>query len=87
MLAMWPENVLRLAEIDCSSPMSANTELNTGSFADRRRHVQARLGHQREQPGGLDRDGLAAGVRTGDEQHARGRLEQDVRRNDVVLAS
>ena len=26
MLAMWPENVLRLAAIDCSSPMSANTD-------------------------------------------------------------
>ncbi len=30
MLAMWPENVLRLAAIDCSSPMSAKTVRNTG---------------------------------------------------------
>ena len=30
MFAMWPENVLRLAAIDCSSPMSAKTDLNTG---------------------------------------------------------
>jgi hypothetical protein len=27
------ENVLRLAEIDCSSPMSANTHRNTGRGA------------------------------------------------------
>ncbi len=33
MLAMCPENVLRLAAIDCSSPMSAKTERNTGSVA------------------------------------------------------
>ena len=32
------------------------------------RNPQAGLRHQREQPGGLERDGLAAGVRTGDEQ-------------------
>ncbi len=32
-LLMWDENVLRLASIDCSSPMSANTQRNTGSFA------------------------------------------------------
>ena len=31
MLAMCAEKVLRLAEIDCSSPMSANTLLNTGT--------------------------------------------------------
>ena len=30
---MCDENVLRLASIDCSSPMSANTQRNTGSFA------------------------------------------------------
>ena len=29
---MCAENVLRLAEIDCSSPMSANSDLKTGSF-------------------------------------------------------
>ena len=30
---MCDENVLRLASIDCSSPMSANTDRNTGSLA------------------------------------------------------
>ena len=30
MFAMWPENVLRLAAMDCSSPMSAKTVRNTG---------------------------------------------------------
>jgi hypothetical protein len=32
MLAMCAEKVLRLAEIDCSSPMSPNIDLKTGSF-------------------------------------------------------
>ena len=31
MFAMCPEKVLRLAAIDCSSPMSANTDRNTGT--------------------------------------------------------
>ena len=31
MLAMWPEKVLRLWAMDCSSPMSAKTERNTGT--------------------------------------------------------
>ena len=32
MFVMRAENVLRLASIDCSSPMSAKTVRNTGSF-------------------------------------------------------
>ena len=35
------------------------------------RNAKPRLGHQREQAGGLQRDRLAAGVRTGDQQHRR----------------
>ena len=31
MLVMCAENVLRLASIDCSSPMSAKSDRNTGS--------------------------------------------------------
>src|SRR5256885_16987078 len=27
-ILMWPENVLRFASMDCSSPMSANTDRN-----------------------------------------------------------
>ena len=38
-----------------------------------RRNVQARLRHQRQQPRRLERDGLAAGVRPGDEQAGRRR--------------
>ena len=81
---MCDENVLRLASIDCSSPMSANTDRNTGSFADRRRHVQSGLRHQREQPGRLQRHGLAAGVRAGDQQHAVRRIEQHVDRHRAL---
>ncbi len=43
MFAMCAENVLRLAAIDCSSPMSANTDRNTGTRdAVGRRNEQAR---------------------------------------------
>ena len=31
MLVIWPEKVLRLASIDCSSPMSAKIDWNTGT--------------------------------------------------------
>ena len=61
MFAMCAEKVLRLAEIDCSSPMSAKSDLKTGSRDPCvGRHVQPRLRHGREQPGRLQRDGLAA---------------------------
>ena len=64
---MCAENVLRLASIDCSSPMSANSERNTGSRdPSRRRDAQARPAPSAQQAGGLQRDGLAAGVRAGD---------------------
>ena len=54
---------------------------NTGSLrAVRRRDEQPGLRHQRQQPGGLQRHGLAAGVRSGDDQHARRRNQQDVDR-------
>ena len=67
MLVMCAEKVLRLASIDCSSPMSAKIDRKTGSArAVGRGNAQARLRHQRQQPGGLQRDGLAAGVRPGD---------------------
>ena len=42
------------------------------------RHVQAGLRHQGEQPRRLERDGLAAGVGTGDEQHAIRRVDHHV---------
>ena len=71
MLVMCAENVLRLASIDCSSPMSANSERNTGSRdPSAAGNAQAGLRHQREQAGGLERDGLAAGIRPGDQQDA-----------------
>ena len=78
---MCDEKVLRLASIDCSSPMSANTERNTGSFATAAGRCRPGLRHQREQPRGLERDCLAAGVRTGDQQHPVRRIEQHVDRH------
>ena len=44
MLVMCQEKVLRLAAIDCSSPMSAKTVRNTGSGRPGRRHVEPRPG-------------------------------------------
>ena len=77
MLVMCHENVLRFAAIDCSSPMSAKTDLEDRHRRARLgRNVQAGLRHQRQQPAGLERDGLAAGVRAGDDEHARRRDDQ-----------
>ena len=86
MLAMWPEKVLRLFAIDCSSPMSAKTERNTGicdSSVDR--DQQSRLGEQRQQARGLQRDGLAAGVRSGDDQDVHRRDQQDVHGHGLAI--
>ena len=48
------ENVLRLASIDCSSPMSAKTDRNTGSRDPSAAGIRSPgLRHQDEQPGGL----------------------------------
>ena len=82
MFAIWPENVLRLASIDCSSPISAKSDLE-------HRHArsvgggnpQSRLRHQRQQPRRLERDGLAAGVRPGNQQHRGRRSHLDRDRN------
>ena len=64
------ENVERLCSMLCSSPMSACTCRNTA----RREpiasgQVQPALPHERQQPYGLERNGLAAGVRPGDDEH------------------
>ena len=81
---MCDENVLRLASIDCSSPMSANTDRNTGQARHGGRQVQAGLRHQREQPGRFQRDGLAAGIRAGDQQHAVRRIDQHIHRHRLL---
>ena len=46
--------------------------------------MQARLRHQREQSRRLERDGLAARVGPGDQEHARRRIDDDVDGNDVA---
>ena len=46
-----------------------------------RRDVEARLRHERQEPRGLQRDRLAARVRTGDHERLDRRDEQDVDRN------
>ena len=80
-LVMCDENVLRLFSIDCSSPMSANTERNTGIRATVAGTCRPDLRHQGKQPGRLERHRLAARVGTGDQQHAIGRIEQHVDRH------
>src|SRR5207247_6372158 len=46
---------------------------------------EAAGGHQREKPDGLQRDGLAAGLRTGDDEHAELAAELHVYPHDVPL--
>ena len=52
-----------------------------------RRNSQARLRHQRQQPGGLQGDGLAAGVRARDQQDTRRRNHLDRDGNHVISRS
>ena len=52
--------------------------------AARSRNQQAGLRHQRQQSRGLQRDGLAAGVRPGDDEHADRRNQHDVHGNRTV---
>ncbi len=47
-------------------------------------HMKTRLRHQRKEPGGLERDGLASGVRTGNQQHLVRRLEPHVDRHRIL---
>ena len=81
---MCDENVLRLASIDCSSPMSANTRAENRQPRALRRHVQAGLRHQRKQSRGLQRHRLAAGVGSRDQQHPVGRVQQHVDRHRLL---
>jgi hypothetical protein len=48
-----------------------------------RRDVQPGLGHQRQQADRLERDGLAAGVRPGDDQRVGFLVQFDVYRHDA----
>ena len=80
----WPENVESDWAIDCSSPMSAKTSRKIGSREPAvGRDVQAGLVHQREQAERPQRDGLAAGVRAGDDERGVAVAEPDVDRDDA----
>ena len=50
-----------------------------------RGHVAAGLGHERAEPERLERDGLAAGVRTGDDERRCVRVEIDGERDDPAI--
>ena len=84
---MCAENVLRLAEIDCSSPMSAKTVLNgVKRLSASTGNQQTGLRHQRQQADGLERHRLAARVRSGDDEHSGWRNENQVRADDDGIA-
>ena len=71
MLPMCELNVESDCSMLCSSPMSAKTASKTGRrVSSSGGNREACLRHQAEQPGRLERDGLAAGVRAGDQQYA-----------------
>ena len=71
MLVMCHENVLRLAAIDCSSPMSAKTERKTGSRDPAAAGTSSpACAISAQQPDRLERHRLAARVRARDDQHA-----------------
>jgi hypothetical protein len=75
-LAIRAENVLKLAFdrlVVADVGKNRSEHRQPGSVG--RRYPQSGLRHQREQTSGLERDRLAAGVRSGDEQTG-GRLEE-----------
>ena len=81
----WPENVDSDWAIDCSSPMSAKTSRKTGSrLPAAGRDVQPGLVHEAEQAERPQRDGLAAGVRAGDDERRVAVAEADVDRDDAA---
>ena len=81
----WPENVDSDWAIDCSSPMSANTSRNTGSFEPGLgRDVEPGLVHEGEQPERPQRDGLAAGVGPGDHERRVAVAEPEVDRHHAA---
>ena len=59
--------------------------VNRDDGVRRRRQITARLGHEHHEAERLHADGLAARVRTGDEQHAVIFADADVNRHDPVL--
>ena len=61
--------------------MSANTESKIGSSARSAGHRNSRLRHQRQQPDGLERHGLSAGVGTADDELAMLGVKFDGKRN------
>ena len=80
-LATWAEKVDRLRSMFCSSPTSANT---AGEARQPRAlgggNQQAALRHQRAEAERLQRHRLAAGVRSGDDQHPLVGRQQEVDR-------
>ena len=85
MLVMCAENVLRLAEIDCSSPMSAKSDLKTGSREPCvGGNVQARPAPSpRSRPAVLSATVLPPVFGPGDDEDARRRSQQDVDRDGI----
>ena len=88
MLVRWLLKVERLCSMLCSSPISAKTALEDGQLGARLgRDEQAGLRHQRQQPDRLERHGLAAGVRAGDQQHLELVAQHHVDRHDVARSA
>ena len=78
------ENVLRLAAIDCSSPMSAKTDSEDRQLrAARGREMQAGFGHQGVKPRCFQRHRLASCVGPGHDQGGRRRDQEQIDRNGL----
>ena len=74
--------------MDCWSPISASTSENSGNSASSAGDGESGVGHEREQAGGLERDGFAAGVGAADEQARLSFVQLEGDRDDgpVLLA-
>ena len=88
MLAMWPENVLRLCGdrllvADVGEYRLEHRDLRILGDGDE----QSGLGQERQQACRLQRHGLAAGVRTGDHQDVHRRKQRDVDGNRLGVGA
>ena len=88
MFVMWLLNVDSDCSMLCSSPMSACTRVEDGqAAAGVGGNGEPGLRHRGQQPDGLQRNRLAAGVRAGDEQHGVCPADRQRYRDGVVGSS
>ena len=81
----YAENVERCSSTLWSSPIRTWKSSTIGMWFRPRRHRQSAHGHGHEQSGRFQRDRLAAGVRTADDERGAVAIELDRNRDDLAV--